>query len=180
MKNTAEKGAPTKDQDNAALQPVHFNAVVTFAADQQFADVISSFSAPLNKRLVIETPLDSFFYAISDDLAGTATLHRIGTSGAGSVNALPVALGQGFLGVLRSIPRPDLFYAIASDSTGLSTLYSIDLNANKTNPLFDLGFGFNNAGLTLGAAAIPEPASGLLVGLAFLAFTAGRVRWILR
>jgi hypothetical protein len=44
----------TKDQDNPARQPVHFNATVTFPAGAQFANVISPFVVPANKRLVIE------------------------------------------------------------------------------------------------------------------------------
>ena len=50
-----------KDQDNAARQPVHFNAFVTFPAGSAFANVVSNFVVPANKRLVIEAITGEIF-----------------------------------------------------------------------------------------------------------------------
>ena len=52
--NVKDSATLIKDQDNAARQPVQFNATVTFNVGEQFATVVSPFVVPANKRLVIE------------------------------------------------------------------------------------------------------------------------------
>jgi hypothetical protein len=103
-------------------------------------------------------PADGNLYAISSDSFGNSTLNRI-TLG-GSITALSgTPLGTGFLGGVVYDPSTDSFYAISNDSFANSTLDGIVVSGSSVTsvtPLFSIGQGFVNAGLT---EVLPEPAT---------------------
>jgi hypothetical protein len=68
------------------------------------------------------------------------------------------------------IPGWGRLYALNADSTAFSSLNQVI--AGVPTPLMGVGYGFLNAGLTLGPAAVPEPATfaPVLGGLILLFF----------
>jgi hypothetical protein len=112
---------------------------------------------------------DGLLYAVSNDEFANSTLQQISLAGGGSV-AVQFALGVGFYGGVAYDPDSNLFFALASDSDGNSTLYQATTGGIVT-PLFAVGTGFNNAGLT-----VPEPTTIalMLMGIGPLAYCARR------
>jgi hypothetical protein len=100
---------------------------------------------------------DGNMYAISNDSQGSSTLNRIALNG--SVIALSGTLGTGFLGGVAYDGASNSFYAINNDALGNSALNQINVAGSSVasvGPLFSIGSGFVNAGLT---ETVPEPST---------------------
>jgi hypothetical protein len=130
---------------------------------------------------------DGLLYGVASDAFGASTLFSINLVSQ-QATAQAIALGQGFTGGLAYDPSSMLFYALASDMFAQSTLYSFSLNDVSPTALFGPGPGFLAAGLVVGAAtggaggggdggdaAVPEPATVLLVAFGLMA--GGGARW---
>jgi hypothetical protein len=116
---------------------------------------------------------DGLFYAIAADGSGASFLYSIDTGTSSVTPITAVTLGTGYTGGI-AYDANDVFFAIQNDSDGYSSLQKITLG---TDPSVSNVYGFSwpdnwgywNAGLTFGPEngpqPIPEPATGLLVGL---------------
>jgi hypothetical protein len=115
--------------------------------------------------------VDNSFYAIQDDSSGSSTLQNITVTGdVGHRTLLFPGFGTGFYGGLSFDESYTNLYALNTDIFGDSSLNQV--NGGVPGFVLDAGFGFNNAGLTLGPAAVPEPATvaTVLGGLTLLFF----------
>jgi hypothetical protein len=116
-------------------------------------------------------PLNGLFYAISGDMNGVPRVFN--SISLGGVVAPLFSLGDGSLGFnggLAFNSGDGLMYVISNDGAGNSTLKSFALAGGPISSGPALGQGFNNAGLALVVIgnAVPEPSSGLPLGVAFL------------
>jgi hypothetical protein len=115
---------------------------------------------------------DNSFYAIQNDSNGNSTLQLLTVTGnTGHRTLLFPGFGVGFYGGLSFDSTDTNLYALNSDILAAGSLNQ--LNAGVPASLMGVGNGFSNAGLTLGPAAVPEPAS-------FAPFAGGLILLFLR
>jgi hypothetical protein len=118
------------------------------------------------------------FYAIQNDASGNSTLQLFTVVGnTGHRTLLFSNFGVGFYGGLSFDATGTNLYALNSDVFAASSLNQI--NAGAPTSLMGVGDGFSNAGLTLGPAEVPEPASFALVAGSLLLLFRRRKQMIL-
>jgi len=119
---------------------------------------------------------DGLFYAVAMDGDGNSYLYSIDTV-ASHATLIGATLGTGYTGGIAYDAANDDFLAIENDSAGYSSLQQITLGSspsvsNVYGFIVYANWGYWNAGLTFGpedgTETIPEPATGLLAGLALM------------
>lgn len=133
-------------------------------------------------------PANKLFYGIALDSDGNSFLYSIDTVAKSYTEITAVTLGTGYTGGIAYDVANDVFFAIWNDSDGYSYLDRITLGSSPSVNFVSYFYtpangGFWNAGLTFGPEengpqTTPEPATGLLAGLAMIG--AGLARRFIR
>jgi hypothetical protein len=123
-------------------------------------------------------PVNGKLYALGSDNNNGVTRPLYEIDLGASAVTFKFSLGDGslsFNGGLLFHPDNGLFYVISNDANANSELNSFSLGggAGSLTPLFSLGQGFNNVGLTE-IPSIPEPSTGILFATAAAALIALR------